>query len=245
MFRKLVITTFAVVCLLCPSAQANQKSSVSSVKKTTKISIVKPVRLGVKDHIVKQSIELGIDPALALSIAKTESGFRHDKRSSFGAVGVFQLMPSTAHRMGLNPYFISDNIKGGLMYYKRMYDMFGSTELALAAYNAGPAAVKKYKSVPPYGETRRFVSGIMAEYHRQKNHPDFAIQRAKSAKYSYKKTVTSKHNQAKTVTSKHANKNQLSGSYGFEHRLVKENSLLMNKTLAKQQNVRFELVKKI
>src|SRR5574344_1534758 len=163
MFRKLVITTFAVVCLLCPSAQTNQKSSVSSVKKTTKISIVKPVRLGVKDHIVKQSIELGIDPALALSIAKTESGFRHDKRSSFGAVGVFQLMPSTAHRMGLNPYFISDNIKGGLMYYKRMYDMFGSTELALAAYNAGPAAVKRYKSIPPYGVTRRFVSGIMAD----------------------------------------------------------------------------------
>ena len=65
-----------------------------------------------------------------------------------GAVGVFQLMPSTARRLGVNPYYLSDNIKGGLMYYKKLYNMFGSTELALAAYNAGPGVVKRYKKVP-------------------------------------------------------------------------------------------------
>lgn len=118
---------------------------------------------------------MGIDPAIGLSIAKMESGFVHEKRSSFGAVGVFQLMPSTARRMGYNPYQLSDNIRGGLMYYKMMYQKFGSMELALAAYNAGPGNVSKYKGVPPFAETKRFVSGIMSEYNSQKINPDPAI----------------------------------------------------------------------
>lgn len=163
MIRKLVVFTITVVCLLCPQVRANQHS-VSNVK----------------ESIVKHSLELGIDPALALSIAKSESGFRHEARSRHGAVGVFQLMPSTAKRMGLNPYYLSDNIKGGLMYYKKLYNIFGSTELALAAYNAGPSAVKKYKKVPPIGETRKFVSSIMSEYNRQKIKPDPAIIKVKN-----------------------------------------------------------------
>lgn len=129
----------------------------------------------VKAAIVKHSIEMGVDPAIALSIAKTESGFRHEARSSHGAVGVFQLMPSTARRMGLNPYSMDDNIKGGIMYYKSMYKMFGSMELALAAYNAGPGNVKKYRAVPPFGETRRFVAKIMADYRHYKAYPDPAM----------------------------------------------------------------------
>jgi len=158
MIRKAIVYAIIVVCLLCPQVKANQQS-VSNVK----------------ESIVKHSVELGIDPALALSIAKSESGFKHEARSHRGAVGVFQLMPSTAKKLGVNPYYLSDNIKGGLMYYKTLYDMFGSTELALAAYNAGPTAVKKYKNVPPIGETQRFVTNIMDEYGRQKSNPDPAI----------------------------------------------------------------------
>jgi hypothetical protein len=167
MIRKLVVFTITVVCLLCPQVRANQHS-VSNVK----------------ESIVKHSLELGIDPALALSIAKSESGFRHEARSRGGAVGVFQLMPSTARRLGVDPYCLSGNIKGGLMYYKRMYNMFGSTELALAAYNAGPGVVKRYKKVPPIGETKRFVSGIMHEYNRQKSNPDPAIVKVKNTNTS-------------------------------------------------------------
>lgn len=165
MIRKLVLSTMLVVFLLCPPVKANQHS-VSSVK----------------ESIVKCSLELGVDPALALSIAKSESGFKHDSRSRHGAVGVYQLMPSTAKRLGVNPYYLSDNIKGGLMYYKRLYNMFGSTELALAAYNAGPGVVKRYKRVPPIGETKHFVSNIMREYNRQKSNPDPAIVKARGAK---------------------------------------------------------------
>lgn len=129
----------------------------------------------VKAAIVKYSVEMGVDPAITLSIAKTESGFRHEARSSHGAVGVFQLLPSTARRMGLNPYSLDDNIKAGIMYYKSMYKMFGSMELAVAAYNAGPANVKKYNAVPPFRETKKFVSQIMSDYYYLKAHTDPAV----------------------------------------------------------------------
>lgn len=164
MIRKLVLFTFVVGFLLCPRVEANQVNNVSKVKET----------------IVKQALEMGIDPALALSIAKSESGFKHETKSSHGAVGVFQLMPDTARRLGVNPYCLHGNVKGGLMYYKMMHKMFGSTELALAAYNAGPGNVKKYNSVPPFKETRRFVSNIMTEYSAQKVNPDPAIKNVKN-----------------------------------------------------------------
>ncbi len=126
----------------------------------------------IKATIVNQAVELGIDPALALSIAKVESNFRMEARSSCGAIGVFQLMPSTAKKIGINPYSLSDNIRGGLKYYLMMYRMFGSVELALAAYNAGPGNVKRYNNtVPPFGETKRFVEKIMALQNVHKNDP--------------------------------------------------------------------------
>ncbi len=149
------------MCILCTQTNA-YAADVNSVKAT----------------IVKHALELGVDPAIALSIARAESGFRHEARSKHGAVGVFQLMPSTARRMGLNPYSLNDNIRGGIMYYKKMYNMFGSVELALAAYNAGPGNVKKYHAVPPYGETKRFVSKIMTDVNKQKHNPDPAVLKA-------------------------------------------------------------------
>lgn len=186
MIRRLVVFTITVVFLLCTPVKANQHS-VSSVK----------------ESIIKHSMDLGIDPALALSIAKSESGFRHEARSSNGAVGVFQLMPSTARRLGVNPYYLSDNIKGGLMYYKRLYNMFGSTELALAAYNAGPGVVKRYNRVPPIGETKHFVSKIMTEYNRLKANPDPAIAKVKSNKNTTVNQITLKQVASKqTVTKK-------------------------------------------
>lgn len=186
MIRKLVVFTITVVFLLCPPVRANQNHSVTTVK----------------ESIVKHSLELGIDPALALSIAKSESGFRHEARSAHGAVGVFQLMPSTARRLGVDPYCLSGNIKGGLMYYKKLYNMFGSTELALAAYNAGPGVVKRYHRVPPIGETKRFVSKIMTEYNRQKSNPDPSIVKVKCSKTVEAKVTVKKVDAKSIITEK-------------------------------------------
>ena len=159
----------------------------------------------VKAAIVKYSVEMGVDPAITLSIAKAESGFKHEVRSAHGAVGVFQLMPSTARRMGLNPYSLDDNIKAGIMYYKSMYKMFGSMQLAVAAYNAGPANVKKYNAVPPFRETKRFVSQIMADYYYLKAHTDPAViafkkeQKAKLQQQNSAKALKDSANLSKTV----------------------------------------------
>ena len=162
MVRKLIILAILIGCGLFMSEMVYAEN--------------KPIpKVTVKEYIVKHSMELGIDPALALSLAKQESGFRHELKSPYGAVGVFQLLPSTAKKMGYNPYYLSDNIKGGLKYYLMMYKQFGSVELALAAYNAGPGNVAKYKGMPPFKETRIFVNQIMTEYKNQKNNPDPAI----------------------------------------------------------------------
>ena len=167
MIKKIVVTAIALVSFLTANAQAAIPEDV------------------VKETIIKHSMEMGVDPALALSIAKKESGFKHELRSPHGAVGVFQLLPSTANRIGFNPYYLSENIKAGLTYYKIMYKMFGSTELALAAYNAGPGNVKKFGGqIPPYSETRRFVNVIMQDYNKMKANPDPAI-----AKYTKKPAV--------------------------------------------------------
>ena len=77
--------------------------------------------------------------------------------------------------MGYNPYHINENIKAGITYYKLMYKMFGSMELALAAYNAGPGNVKKYNGIPPFIETQKFVKSIKNSYHHFKANPDPAI----------------------------------------------------------------------
>ena len=182
MIRKTVLTTIALLTILCVRVQAATPESV------------------VKETIVKHSLEMNVDPALALSIAKKESGFKHELKSAHGAVGVFQLLPSTANKMGYNPYYLSENIKAGLAYYKLMYKMFGSTELALAAYNAGPGNVKKYGgSIPPYSETKRFVNQIMLEYNKQKVNPDPAIVKIKAAKSPMPENKTEAQNTPKPV----------------------------------------------
>ena len=117
----------------------------------------------VKQNIINQAKTMGVEPAIVLSIAKTESGFNQAARGSGGHIGVFQLSRATAKHMGINPYNLDDNIKGGILYYKKMYNIFGSRELAVAAYNVGPEAVKRCNNTVPK-HSRPFVSKIMSDY---------------------------------------------------------------------------------
>ena len=121
----------------------------------------------VKQNIIRQAKEMGVEPAIVLSIAKTESGFNQSARGAGGHIGVFQLSHSTAKHLGLDPYSLDDNIKGGIMYYKNMYDKFGSMELAVAAYNSGPEAVKRNNNTIPK-HSQNFVSRIMNDYRNYK-----------------------------------------------------------------------------
>ena len=122
----------------------------------------------VKKAIITKCNELGVEPAIMLSIAKTESGFRQEARGASGSIGVFQLMPGTAKHLGINPYDLNDNIKGGILYYKSMYNILGSREQAVAAYNLGLRPVKNCRCVPRSAQP--FVNRIMKDYQYYKTH---------------------------------------------------------------------------
>ena len=129
----------------------------------------------IKQYIIQCSTEMGVEPEIALSIAKHETGFCQEKRSYMGAVGVFQVLPSTARRFGYNPYQYKSNIKCGIAYYKQMKRMFKTDAMALAAYNAGPGTVKRYGGIPPYAETKRYVRTVMKYYNEYKSNPDATV----------------------------------------------------------------------
>ena len=104
----------------------------------------------------------GVNPMLVRALIQVESGYRPRARSRKGAMGLMQLMPSTAraYKVG-NPFEPKANIEAGIKHLKSLIDRFRGVELALAAYNAGPGAVEKFKGVPPYRETRSYVSRIL------------------------------------------------------------------------------------
>ena len=103
----------------------------------------------------------GVDPDLVRAVIQAESAFNPRARSHKGAMGLMQLMPATATEFSvLDPYDPRENIRAGVAYLKRLLVKYSDESLALAAYNAGPAAVARYGRVPPYRETRDYVDKI-------------------------------------------------------------------------------------
>lgn len=93
----------------------------------------------IEEQIRAAAADQGVNPDLAVAVARKESGFNQAARGRAGEIGVFQLMPGTAAELGVNAYDLADNIRGGVRYLKEMLDFTGGdTERALAAYNGGP-----------------------------------------------------------------------------------------------------------
>ena len=114
----------------------------------------------------------GLDPQFIAAIIKVESNFDHLAVSSKGAQGAMQIMPGTQAQLGLkDPFDVQANIHAGCAFIRELLLQYGSTELALAAYNAGPGAVDKYGGIPPYAETQNYVRRVMALWQREETQP--------------------------------------------------------------------------
>jgi len=112
--------------------------------------------------IDKYSQKYNIDKNLVKAVVQQESGFNSKAVSTAGAMGLMQLMPSTAKGLGVrNPFDAEQNIAGGTKYLKNLINKYDSVKLGLAAYNAGSGAVQKYGGVPPYKETQNYVKNII------------------------------------------------------------------------------------
>jgi hypothetical protein len=105
----------------------------------------------------------GVDASLLAAVASQESGFNSQAVSPAGAQGLMQFMPATAKGLGVNAFDPSSAIDGAARYLSSLTQQFGSTPLALAAYNAGPGAVRQYGGIPPYGETQNYVRSVLSK----------------------------------------------------------------------------------
>ncbi len=121
----------------------------------------------ISNAIVLKAQKHRLDPNLMVALVAAESAFRSDARSPVGAQGLGQLMPGTAAMLGVrNPLDPIQNLEGTAIYLSRQLRRFGSSSLALAAYNAGPGAVSRYGGIPPYRETQEYVAYVL-KLHRQ------------------------------------------------------------------------------
>ncbi|MFA9446418.1 lytic transglycosylase domain-containing protein [Egicoccus sp. AB-alg6-2] len=114
--------------------------------------------------IQQAATEAGVDPALLAALVRHESNFDPAVRSHAGAIGLAQLMPGTAAGLGVDPTDPMDNLRGGARYLKQQLDRFGSAELALAAYNAGPNRVAEAGGIPRISETQNYVRRVIATW---------------------------------------------------------------------------------
>ena len=123
----------------------------------------KPMKSQFDELIQDMAKEAELDPVLVKALVHVESSFDPTATSPKGAMGLMQLMPGTASRMGVvKPYRPEENVRGGVKYLKFLFDRYnGNSRLAIAAYNAGEGAVDRFREVPPYAETQTYVRRVL------------------------------------------------------------------------------------
>jgi len=156
-------------------AAALQAAGVPAPGAGTVVSAGEGAGSSAYDALIEQAAQRnGLDPAILHGLIQQESGFNPSAQSGAGAAGLTQLMPGTASSLGVaNPLNPAESIEGGARYLSQMMaDFGGNTSEALAAYNAGPGAVRSYGGIPPYAETESYVTKVLgyAESYRRE-HP--------------------------------------------------------------------------
>ena len=151
------------------AALADSTKALENSQNTSQTGTTGADTSGELDSIFEEAANsYGVSSIILKSIAKAESGFNPSAVSNAGAVGIMQLMPSTAAALGVsNSYDARENIMGGAKYISQLLSNYqGNISLALAAYNAGSANVDKYGGIPPFPETQEFVRRVLVYWNR-------------------------------------------------------------------------------
>jgi soluble lytic murein transglycosylase-like protein len=124
-----------------------------------------------QELITQAALDAGLPPAFVQSVARAESGYRQDAVSPKGAIGLMQLMPRTAAALHADPLDPAQNAEAGARYLRDLLQKYENdphqVSKAVAAYNAGPAAVDKYDGIPPYAETIQYVKRVLQQYEKE------------------------------------------------------------------------------
>ena len=146
-------------------------TSNTAVRPGTPVASATVPPASIPDIVNSASATYHLDPDLVNSVIHAESGFNVRARSPKGAQGLMQLMPSTAGQLGVaNAFDPKSNVGGGTQYLRQLLEQYNFDLVkALAAYNAGPQRVDKYRGVPPYHETQAYVARIVREYNKKKD----------------------------------------------------------------------------
>jgi len=187
MLRESVVIFFLLFIVTSASADIYKYTDENGVlcytdapfgKKTEKIltpknanaqSLVVPTNFS--HYVQKAARKYEIEPELIHAVIRTESNGNHRAVSKKGAIGLMQLMPSTASDMNVgNPFNPEENIDGGTRYLRFLLEKFnGNLTLALAAYNSGPRTVERYGNIPPISETRQYVNKVFSYYNGKRH----------------------------------------------------------------------------
>lgn len=154
-------------------------ASIEQLPQNLQLQVSAPVEVSIskpqsqEDPLESAAAKHGLPPSFVRSVAKAESAFNPKAVSPKGAIGMMQLMPQTAQALGVDPHNVQQNAEGGarllrdlLIQYKDHPDQ---VRMALAAYNAGSGAVKKYNGIPPYRETQNYVEKVIRNYTQSKS----------------------------------------------------------------------------
>jgi soluble lytic murein transglycosylase-like protein len=157
--------------------QASTVASFEAEEYTAPVSVLtvpvapQPTQLTPQQLITQAAVHAGLPPAIVQSIARAESGYREDAISPKGAIGLMQLMPKTAAELEADPHDPTQNAEAGARYLRDLLQKYENdphqVSKAVAAYNAGPAAVDKYHGIPPYRETIQYVNRVLKQYEKE------------------------------------------------------------------------------
>jgi len=138
--------------------------------------------LTAQELVTRAAIDAGLPPAIVHSIARAESGYRENAVSRKGAIGLMQLMPATAAEFDADPHDPAQNAEAGARYLRNLLEKYENdphqVSKAVAAYNAGPAAVDKYRGIPPYRETIQYVQRVLKQYEKEQTQKEQPAQKA-------------------------------------------------------------------